>query len=83
MEVWFLFQRSSRSLPLIWVSSWLDRLQIMLRQMDKLKHPIRALSSWLRERLMSTLDVGTRSYQRHCGHTIYLFMGREKLPLIT
>jgi transposase InsO family protein len=28
-------------------------------------------------------DAGTRSCQKHCGHTVYLVMGRQKLPLIT
>jgi hypothetical protein len=55
----------------------------MPKQMDKLKHPIRALSSWSKERLMNILGVGMRSYQRHCGHTVFLAMEQQKLLLIT
>jgi hypothetical protein len=32
---------------------------------------------------MSILDVGTRSYQRRCGHTVYLAMEQQKPLLIT
>jgi hypothetical protein len=45
MEVRSSFQRSSRSSPPTWASSRLGHLHIMPKQMDKLKHPIRALSS--------------------------------------
>jgi hypothetical protein len=56
---------------------------IMPKQMDKLKHPIRALSSWSSERPMNILGVGMRFYQRHCGHTVFHAMEQQKLPLIT
>jgi hypothetical protein len=55
----------------------------MLKQMDKLRHPIRALSSWSKERSMSILGVGMKSYQRHCGHSVFRATERRKLHLIT
>jgi hypothetical protein len=36
-----------------------------------------------RERLMNILGVGTRSYQRHYGHTVSLAMEQRRLLLIT
>jgi hypothetical protein len=30
---------------------------------------------------MSILGIGTTSYQRHCGHTVYLAMEQQKLLL--
>jgi hypothetical protein len=56
-----------------------DRLHTMPKQMDKLRHPIRALSSLSRGKLMNTLGVGTKFYRKHCGPTAFHVMEQQKL----
>jgi hypothetical protein len=77
------YQRSSENSQLTWASSWSGHLHTMLKQIDKLRRPIRALSIWSRERSMSILGVGMKSYQRHCGHTMFRATEQQKLHLIT
>jgi hypothetical protein len=73
------YSRNSGSSPLTWGSSWSDRLHTMPKQMGKPRRPIRALSSWSRGKLMNTLGIGTKFYQKHCGHTVFHVMEQQKL----